>query len=213
MPGRDSQTEPVEDAPSDGRRRRSHRSRERILNSLAEVLTEPGLDLSPEQIAARSGFSLSTIFRHFGDRQGVDEAMRELVNTRVTAQLAVGPFEGDRATRIAELVRRLSAVFEITEPFLRNLRGRAQAEMRRESLEQLDAVVRAVTRNALPDAFASEGADDRFEMLSVALSFSAWGHMRITQGLDIVRARRLLREPVRRLLDAPELSGAAAASR
>ena len=82
-------------------------------------VAEPVFEPSPEQVAARSGYSISTILRHFGGRDGLVAAMRDLVRSRVAEHLAAGPFEGDLHDRVGELVRRLAATFETVAPFLR----------------------------------------------------------------------------------------------
>ena len=55
----------------DGRRLRSQRSRQRILDALTEALSKPGADASPERVAAEAGVSISTLFRHFKDVEGL----------------------------------------------------------------------------------------------------------------------------------------------
>ncbi len=191
---------PNEDPSSDGRRRRSQRSREQILHAIAKAIAEPDFEPTPEQVAARSGYSISTILRHFGDRDGLATAMRELVRSRVDEHLAAGPFEGDVRSRVAELVRRLTAVYETVAPFLRNLERSRNATRDLELYRNvLDRLVRGLTSSALGDALASQ-PEDTPDLLAVVLSQAAWRHMRITQGLAADRAAGLLEAAALRLL-------------
>ena len=62
---------------TDGRKRRRQQSREAILRAMAEAVVEPDFQPSPEWLAARSGYSISTIFRHFGGRDGLAAAIQD----------------------------------------------------------------------------------------------------------------------------------------
>jgi AcrR family transcriptional regulator len=104
----------------DGRRLRSERSRARILDAVAEALADPDVDLTPAGIAARAGVSVSTIARHFGDREGLVAAMRDRIQTLLLPILSEGPFEGELRARIRELLRRRTAMFEIVAPLYRS---------------------------------------------------------------------------------------------
>jgi AcrR family transcriptional regulator len=193
---RSSEKEPE----SDGRRRRSQRSRERILHALAEALSEPDLELTPEQLAARSGYSISTIFRHFGDQEGLARAMRGLVMSRVQTILGAGPFAGSEDERARELVRRCAAVFETVGPFIRTMsRNRYAVEEEGPRAQQIDRLVRGLILEALGDVL--DGRHDATgEMLAAVLSPGTWSHMRTTQGHGAERATELLETTVRRLL-------------
>lgn len=192
----------------DGRRRRHQQSRARILHALAEALSEPDIDVTPEQIAARSGYSISTIFRHFGGQQELAAAMQELVGSKVREHLAAGPFEGDLDARVRALVRRLAAVSETVAPFLRiteRARPRTQSETGR---RRLDAVVRSQIAAALPQELAAL-PDDTIDILATLLSVAAWSHIRSTQGHTADRATAMLESAVLRLLGGPPAEGSA----
>ena len=69
---------------ADGRRLRAERNRERILDAVAEALADPDVPITPTGIAARAGVSLSTIVRHFRNRNGLVAALRERTRAQVT---------------------------------------------------------------------------------------------------------------------------------
>ena len=189
-----------EEPSSDGRRRRSQRSRERILHALAEALSEPDIELTPEQIAARSGYSISTIFRHFGDIEGLSRAMRELVLSRVQTILGAGPFVGSLRERIKELVRRCAAVFETIAPFVRAMsRNRYAVEEEGPRTQETERVIRGQILAALGDELESR-RDATEEIVAAVLSAGTWGHMRNAQGHSAERATELLEAAVQRLM-------------
>jgi AcrR family transcriptional regulator len=191
--------EPHEPPASDGRRRRRQQSHERILHMLAEALSEPDFEVTPEQIAARSGYSISTIFRHFGGRDELAAAMQELARSRVRQHLAAGPFEGDVHARVGELARRLAAVFETVAPLLRAVQQDRQRTLGDTGRRQLDRVARAQIGAALAKELAALPADTA-DILAAVLSVAAWSHMRTTQGHSPKRAAALLESAVLRLL-------------
>ena len=197
---RGTRKEAPKEPSSDGRRRRSQRSRERILHALAEALSEPDIELTPEQIATRSGYSISTIFRHFGDVEGLSRAMRGLVLARVHTILGTGPFAGSLPERVKELVRRCGAVFETVGPFVRAMsRNRYAVEEEGPRAQQIDRVIRGQIVAALADELESR-RDSTEEILAAVLSAGTWGHMRNAQGLSPKRATKLLEAAVLRLL-------------
>lgn len=182
----------------DGRRRRSQRSRERILDAVAEALSEPDFELTPERIATRSGYSISTIFRHFGDQEGLARAMHDLVFSRVQKHLT-GPLDaGDLQARVRELVRRWAAVYETIEPFLRTLtRYRMAGEL--EHRRSLDRALRAQISEALAPELAAQ-PEDTVEIAAVIFSFGAWSHAHTALGLSPERCAALFEAALLRVL-------------
>ncbi len=186
-----------DEAAIDGRHRRSQRSRERILHALAEAISEAQGELTPEQIAVRSGYSMSTVLRQFGNQEGLRAAMDELIRTRVEGHLAAGPFEGDVRERAHELVRRLVAAFETLVPFERTMArsGRRDAV----GLRHVDRAIRAQTSTALSSELSSLPAE-AVEILAALLSLPAWSHMRTTQRRSRKQAAEIMRAGVLRVL-------------
>lgn len=187
----------------DGRHRRSERSRERILEALAEAFQDPDFELTPEHIASSAGVSVSTLFRHFGDIRGLAAAMRERVDERLLPTFTAGPIEGSRPERVRELLRRRVEIFEFIAPFRRVALRQAKPGARERAESQLFAnMLRAQMADALRPELRRAGADDDAEILAALLSFEAWNHMRLTQELDTDATRTLLERAVLTLLAA-----------
>jgi AcrR family transcriptional regulator len=191
------------EAPSaDGRRRRRQQSGKRILQALADAICELETDVTPERIAARSGYSVSTIFRHFGSRDGLTAAMQELIRSRVREHLAAGPFEGDVHARVSELARRLAAVFETVTPFLRAVAHNPQrTHLDDPGRRWLDEAVRGQIAGALAKELAVL-PEDTADILAAVLSVGAWSHMRGVQRHSAEHATELLESAVLGLLGA-----------
>jgi AcrR family transcriptional regulator len=186
---------------ADGRRRRAERSRERILEAVARALSDPDIVFTPENIAARAGVSISTIFRRFGDMDGLASAMRERIAARVMEHLAAGPFTGDVRSRVGELVRRRAAVYEIVGPLQRaTLRQPRRRRGTQELHDHFKSVLRAQTTEALRTELAR--VPDLDGPVDTLLSLGAWLHMRVEQGLGADAAAAQVERGVLALLDA-----------
>lgn len=167
---------------------------------MAEALQDPALELSAEGIAARAGVSLSTIFRHFGDLEGLSAAMRARLIARVAPVLA-GPFEGDLRARVRELVRRRLAAFEIVGPLYRVSLRQPRRKAAVESEAEMDATMRAQLRTALAHELAGRGGPERAAMLDVVLSFDAWERLRRDEEIPSERVGAVMEKMVRSLLE------------
>lgn len=184
---------------NDGRRRRRQQSRAAILQALAEAIAEPDFQPSPEWLAARSGYSISTIFRHFGNRDGLAVEIQGLVRQRIDMLLAPVPYEGDLDDRMTELVRRLGSVFEAALPFLRAVTPDRQRATGDPARRILDVRVRCQLEDALAPELSSE-PNETVDLLAALLSVGAWDHVRNAQGHDTARAAELLCAAALRLL-------------
>jgi TetR/AcrR family transcriptional regulator of autoinduction and epiphytic fitness len=182
--------------PADGRHRRSHRSRERILEAIARAISDPDVVLTPEHIAARAGVSISTIFRHFGDMNGLAAAMRERVAAQAMSYLAAGPFRGDLRARVRELVRRRSAVYELVGPLQR-------AALRRSDERKMHELMKKRLHAQMIEALGPElaRAADTEALIDTLLSLGAWMHMRVERGLDAAAAGAQIERGIVALLD------------
>jgi AcrR family transcriptional regulator len=178
---------------TDGRARRSVRSRERILDALAELIVEGNLQPTGQQVAARASVALRTVFRHFDDMEGLyremDARLRESLRP-----IAESPIpEGSLDDRIRALVHRRGAAFEKAAPFMRS-----GALGRWRSLylsEAHDTEVRQLRKDlswGLPEIDAL--STPKQEALDVATSFEVWDRLRKDQKLGRARAEEVIVE-------------------
>jgi AcrR family transcriptional regulator len=191
-------------AAADGRHQRAARNRERIIDAVAEALADPDVPLTPAGVATRAGVSISTIVRHFRNREGLVAALRERIGDQVRPLVMAGPIVGPLEDRVAELIRRRSAIFELVAPAYRaaprapGVTNGAEAQEDRRLLEQ---VLGAQLRQALE---SEVGGDAELEaLLNALLSFASWDRLRTAEGLDPDHTRRLLERGTLALLAAP----------
>jgi len=188
---------------TDGRTARAHRNQAKLVDAVHGLLREGETIPTREQVAARAGLSLRTAYRHFADIESLTAAISARLGEEVLPWLSLGPFLGDTPTRVRELVRRRSAMYELmapfrraTEPWVARLPG--QVGDRKMFAE--------VTRHQMRDALGAElenRDDDFIELLDAAISFETWDRMRREQQLDAERAARLLERAIHALLAEP----------
>jgi len=175
----------------DGRRQRSETSRKRIVRAMLELIGGGDVSPSAENVAARAGLGLRTVFRHFENM----ETLYQEINAAMTAELrpvAEKPFRRrDWRGQLDEIVERRIAIFERIMPFkiATDVHRHHSPFLARKS-EDLTLEQRAVLVRAVP---ADKRYDDAFfESLDLLLSFETWRRLRKEQKLSVARARRTL---------------------
>ncbi len=176
----------------DGRRLRSEVSRLRIVEAMIALVSE-GLTMPPaESVAARAGVGLRTVFRLFEDMDGLYRGMQAVMTERLGGLLE-GPIEAsDWHEAINILIDRRAEAFEMMLPL-----QMAADSVRTRSAALRDGRLRLVRSQrdtllaALPAAI--QGDAELVEALDLALSFETWRRLRTDQGVDIARARAIMR--------------------
>jgi AcrR family transcriptional regulator len=184
---------------TDGRLQRSVRSRERILDSLCELVEEGDLRPTGQRVAERAGLSLRTVFRHFEDMEGLNREMHDRME-RVLRPLAAGDsVSGSLVERVGGLIRRRTNLFEKGAPFLRaGAVNRWQSPYLTEAHAADVRELRADLDRALPEV--SRVSAERQEALALVTSFEAWDRLRVDQKLGRDRAREVMIEAVMALI-------------
>jgi AcrR family transcriptional regulator len=187
------------DAETDGRRRRSADSRERIVAAMLALIKEGETSPGAEQVAARAQVGLRTVFRHFND---MDSLYREM-STAIEAELRPiieQPLEGgDWRERLAHLIRRRAMAFEKITPFKQASQVHAhRSAVLRADNDRLSDILRLILKAVLPAEIAAD--PDRFEPLDMVMSYEAWARLRRDQHLDPAAAEALIHAMVFKLL-------------
>ncbi len=188
---------PVE-ADSDGRRRRSQQSRDRIVAAMMTLVEAGAITPSAEEVAARADVGLRSVFRHFKDMDSLYAEMAIRL-TRVY-ESALLPFESsDWQGQLAEVIDRRLAVFERLLPF-----KRAADAHRHESpaIEANHAAALMLQRHRLQAVLPPHLVDDvpKFEALDMVLSVDTWVRLRNEQKLAPSAARAVVEQLVAALI-------------
>jgi AcrR family transcriptional regulator len=185
---------------TDGRRRRSERSRELIVGAVLQLVEQGNLWPSAEQVAAAAGVGLRSVFRHFKDMDTLFQEINGLVEPRLLA-VAQTPFVAkDPRGQVLELITRRSLAFEALWNILRASQLHAYtSETVRVSQGRLVAALRMLFLSRMP-AGALEPVS--IEAIDLLLSFESWARLRQEQKLPVQRARDVLSHAVDAILTA-----------
>lgn len=182
------------DEVSDGRRARRERNRVAVIDAMFELLAEGHFPPAVEDVAARAGVSVSSVYRYFENLDDLQGQTIERYFERFDALLEVPAVpDGDLDDRIEALVDARLDLYETIAPIARMARLRAAdqpriaaslAETRRRFTEQ-------VRRHFEPDlrGCGRAEADDRIALVDACTAFEAWDLLRGTHE----RGRRLIR--------------------
>jgi AcrR family transcriptional regulator len=182
----------ADDTPhsSDGRRRRSEQSRVRIVDAVMALVAEGHITPSAENVAARAGVGLRSVFRHFKDMESL-YAEIWLSNLRFYEAARVPFASADWRGKLDEMIERRTGIYEQLLPFKR------ASDAHRHESPTIEANQQAVSRamrerlvQVLPAAIA--GKPLVFEAMDMLLSFECWQRLRFEQQLDPVMARQLI---------------------
>ncbi len=175
----------------DGRRQRSETSRKRIVRAMLELIGAGNVSPGAENVAARAGLGLRTVFRHFENM----ETLYYQINAAMTAELRpvmAQPFTSpDWRGQLGEMVERRVRIFERIMPFkIAAEVHRHQSPFLARKAQELTREQRAALVRAVPADIRSD--DAFFEALDLLLSFETWRRLRKDQKLSAARARQTL---------------------
>jgi AcrR family transcriptional regulator len=193
---------------ADGRKHRSQKSQERIVNAMLELVARGNLEPSADQIADFAKVGRRSVFRHFKD---MDTLYREMTDSIATTMgsIVLQPFEAaDWAGQVLELVDRRAIGFEKMKPFL--LAGqvhRHRSPYLKASRAQFVQMLRQILLGLLPKEIARNA--DLVDALDMLLGFETWNRLRDDQGLSIAKAKRVLKQAIQSLLSDERLRDAA----
>ena len=178
----------------DGRRLRRDRNRAAVIDAMFALLAEGSVP-SADQLAARAGVSVASVFRYF---DGLDDLQQETVARyferyaplfEVPDRPGLGP-----AGRIRTFVRARLDLYEATAPIARLARHRAPVQPRiSESLRATRATLRdQIPRHFAPDLapFPRAAADDRVALIDTLTAFEAWDLLAVDHGRSRARIER-----------------------
>ncbi|MCP5058133.1 MAG: TetR/AcrR family transcriptional regulator [bacterium] len=184
---------------SDGRARRSERSRQAIVQALMALIGEGSPRPTAQQVAERAGVGIRTVFRHFSDMETLYAEMDARLRAELRPLLRGGQPEGGLEARIAALVTRRADLFERFSPYHRSA---ALHRWRSDYLRGRHATyVRELRTNLLrwlPEF--EQGDAELIDAAELATSSEAWDRLRSEQRLSRNRASAVIEKALRRLL-------------
>jgi AcrR family transcriptional regulator len=188
----------------DGRRLRSERTKQAIIEAYLELLRESPLIPTAAQIAQRAGISVRSVFERFNDLNALSLATADFAIAQAQAESAARDVHADRAARIRSHVHTRAIACEKWLPLWRVLVTTQQelSELRqRVTLARLGNVARMRLMYGPELELLPERERERLLMvLGTVVSFESWDQMRHGYRLSIEECETAWREMFDRTL-------------
>jgi len=192
---------------ADGRRARSVKTREAIVDAAIALLDGGELKPTAAAVAARAGLSVRSVFQHFVDLEDLFLAVSDRQANRVASLYTGIEYEGSLDARIDVFVNYRASLYETISPIRR-------AAMLHEPFSPIIAsrmaLARTLHRLDVERAFGAELGAARAagnlrlgDLISAVCSFPVWDEMRRQNGFDLAAATEGLRRTVSALLRTP----------
>jgi len=199
------------ESPSlDGRRLRSERTRQRIVEAYLSLLGETGHVPTANQIAERAGCSVRSIFERFSDLHALRVAVTDSAFAEANAQAVLRDVDADRNTRLQSQVRTRAQTCERWLPMWRALnanQGESQ-ELQARVRQARKMIVRRMEIMYQPElaAFPEDERQKLLLALEAIMDFESWARMRQFFGLSAEEAISAWIRTVDRLLPSTPVS-------
>lgn len=175
--------EPDTAAAPDGRRLRSERSRQAIIDASVALTTEGVLIPTAQQISERAGVGIRSFFRHFADMESLFAAADEQSREEVEALFVGGDRSGTLDERILHAVQRRAEGYENQKnAILSTAAQRWRMESLRKNYARYQRGLRKDLENWLPEV-KSLPCTQR-ESVDAVASAEMWLRLRDHQGLS-----------------------------
>lgn len=182
----------LETSSEDGRRRRSNRSRRRIIEALFDLISEGDMWPSATSVAVRADVGLRSVFRHFEDMDSIyDEMTKEVM--KAVMPLIVAPIKSESwRDRLSECIERRAELYEIVSPLRVCMMLRVhQSDFIKEQYKRDISLERSSLKAILPEAIVSDR--NLFAAIEVSLGFPTWRRLRQDQHLSAENAKKTVR--------------------
>jgi AcrR family transcriptional regulator len=183
----------------DGRRLRSERSRQAIIDAMLSLVEEGILVPTAQQVSERAGVGIRSVFRHFSDMESLFATADTKIREQYQGLFAGGDREGSLEDRLLHAVEQRALAYDAIGnhllttkaqlwryPVLREQYARAQRQLRKD----LD--------DWLPELKTLD-AEER-ELVDAVTSFEHWNRLRDHQGLNRIASIRLTAQLLQRIV-------------
>ena len=194
----------IKSAIVDGRRLRSERTRQYLIEAYMALLRQSPRPPTASQIADRAGYSVRSLFERFPDLLSLSLAAADFAFAQANAQAAIRNATADRATRIRTQVETRAQTCEDWLPLWRALvlNQQVSEELRMRIRRVREAIVARIVLMYRPELSTLDEPMRRYTLIALeALTdFESWGRMRENYGLTIEEAREVWTRTIDRLL-------------
>ena len=185
---------------SDGRRLRSERSRQAMINAALILIEEGNFAPTAKQISGRAGVGIRSFFRQFEDMDQFFAAVDEhTVGSFWESFLHEGDREGALIERLDSIVATYAKAFEEHRSLLLATKSlRWSSRVLKQNYERYQQISRANKERWLPEI--RQLPSDERELADAYLSFEMWHRLRDIQGLSCESTETLILKALENLL-------------
>jgi AcrR family transcriptional regulator len=173
----------------DGRRLRSERTKQFIIEAYLALLSESSKVPTGGQIAERAGYSVRSVFERFPDLLALSLAAADFAFAQANAQAVIRNVSADRPTRIRTQVETRAGTCERWLPLWRALQinQHVSPELQQRLRLMREAVMRRLELMYRPELSTLAEADRRRILIALeALTdFESWARMRAEYALSV----------------------------
>ncbi|MEP4148418.1 MAG: helix-turn-helix domain-containing protein [Halioglobus sp.] len=167
---------------ADGRRMRSERSRQAIIDAALYLMNQGNLIPTAQAIAEQAGVGIRSFFRHFADMDTLFAAVDEQSRDEVEARFLGGDRDGSLEQRIQHAVERHADGYEAeTNTILSTSAQLWRSEVLRKNYARYQRGLRKDLNDWLPELKTLSRSQR--EAVDAIASFEMWYRLRYHQGL------------------------------
>lgn len=176
---------------TDGRHRRSERSRAKIIEALLALVHTGRISPSAEEVALHAQVGIRSVFRHFTDMESLYREMWLRLEAEFMEAAKVPFRSSDWRGQLAEMIERRIGVFERMAPYRRASDAhRHHSPTLQADGKRMNDFLRMRLGQVLPHAIVEDKL--RFDALDMLLSFETWRRLRVDQKLPLRRTREII---------------------
>ena len=173
---------PLEEEAIDGRRARSQRSRQVVIDATIDLMEEGNLIPTAQQIADKAGINIRNFFRYFEDMETLFATIDEETRDANEALFLGGNREGDLQERILHAVERHADGYEKRRNMILSTAAQLwRYEILRKNYAHYQRGLRKDLEDWLPEL--KQLSRDQREAVDAVSSFEMWHRLRYHQGL------------------------------
>lgn len=184
----------------DGRKQRSERSRQAIVDAMLDIIMSGKMEPSAAEVAEKAGVSARTVFRHFEEMDSLYSEMTERIEAEIMP-IIQQPFTGEGwRAQLDQLIERRAMIYERVMPV------KIAASIRRFSSDYLMLnyqrfvhLERTGLEGVLPEDIRRNAT--LFSAIEMCAGFQTWRRLRQDQELSTDQAADVVRLTISRLVD------------
>ncbi len=171
------------DSIPDGRRLRSERSRQAIIDAMLALMEEGNLVPTAQQVSDRAGVGIRSVFRHFSDMENLFAMADDQIREAAIALFAGGDRQGTLQERLRRAVERRAHGYEARRNTILSTQAQSwRYKILRENYARYQLGLRRDLDDWLPELKSL--SRPRREAVDAVASFEMWHRLREHQGLS-----------------------------